>query len=122
VENPGTWFALVQVRARTGEKLIRKKVPPAALVQNEGDEPGGKRRAELTAGGETGARRNGQSIGIDLEVPMDAVRGEAGTDLGSSDLPIKRREVRRGSLDQAQKPWSDVSVPEKIWPIWQEVQ
>jgi hypothetical protein len=30
VESPGTWFALVQARARTGEKLMRKTNPPGS--------------------------------------------------------------------------------------------
>jgi hypothetical protein len=32
------------------------------------------------------------------------------------------REVVQGSPYQAHQPWSDISVPEKIWPSWQEVQ
>jgi hypothetical protein len=59
-------------------------------MYNEGDEPGGERRAELTAGGETGARRDGQYI--------DAVRGEAGTELGSSDPQKIEEKSDRGAL------------------------
>jgi hypothetical protein len=65
VENPATWLALVQARASTGEMVMRKNNPPAALVQNEGDEPGGNRCENLTAGGETGARRDVPSIVVD---------------------------------------------------------
>jgi hypothetical protein len=58
-------------------------------VQNEGDEPGGKRRVNVAAGSETGARRDGQSIGINLE---------AGTELGSSNPPKIVEKSDRGAL------------------------
>jgi hypothetical protein len=100
---------------------MRKTNPLAAFMQNEGDEPGGHRFAELTTGSEAGARRNGQSIGRDLEVVKDADLLEAGTELGSSD-PINSAEVGRGSPDQAHQPWCDISVPEQKGPSWQEGQ
>jgi hypothetical protein len=98
VENPGTWRALVQAKAKTGERLMRKTNPPEALVQNEGDEPGVKIHAELTAGSETGGRLGDQAIGMDLEVANNAVRGEAGTKLGSSDPPKIVEKSDRGAL------------------------
>ena len=55
---------------------------------NEGDEPGGDRCANLTAGSETGAQRDIPSIVADLEGARDAVPGEAGTVLGSSDPTV----------------------------------
>ena len=55
---------------------------------NEGDEPGGDRCANLTAGSETGAQRDIPSIVADLEGPRDVVPGEAGTVLGSSDPTV----------------------------------
>jgi hypothetical protein len=85
VVNPGTWLALVQARAKTDERLMRKTNPPAALMQNEGDEPDGDRCAELTAGSDTGARRNIPSIVVDFEGASNAVPLEAGAELGSSD-------------------------------------
>jgi hypothetical protein len=53
-------------------------------MQNEGDEPGGDRCAELTAGSETGARCNILSTVVDFEGARDAVPWEAGAELGSS--------------------------------------
>jgi hypothetical protein len=70
VKNPGTWLVHVLASAKTGERLMRKTIPPADLVQNEGDETGGNSHEELIAGSETGARRDGQSIGMDLGLPM----------------------------------------------------
>jgi hypothetical protein len=52
-------------------------------MQNEGDEMGGDRCADLTAGIETGARRNIPSIEVDLDGAKDAVPLEAGAELGS---------------------------------------
>jgi hypothetical protein len=83
---------------RQARRSCVKLIPPAALVQNEGEKPGGKRRAELSAGSETGARRDGQSIEMDLEVSNDAVRGEAGTELGSSDC--KNLLLNRGHINK----------------------
>jgi hypothetical protein len=42
-------------------------------MQNEGDKSGGDRCAELTAGRETGSRRNIPSIVVDFEGARDAV-------------------------------------------------
>jgi hypothetical protein len=77
---------------------MKKTNPPAALVKNEGDEPGGKRRAELSARSETGVRRDGPSIGMDWGVANDAAHGEAGTELGSSDPPKIVEKSDRGAL------------------------
>jgi hypothetical protein len=52
----------------------------------------------MTAGSETGARRGGQSIEMDVEVANDAVHGEAGTELGSSYPPKIVERPDRGSL------------------------
>ena len=65
---------------------------------NEGDEPGGDRCANLTAGSETGAQRDIPSIVADLEGARDAVPGEAGTVLGSSDPTIFVEKSDRGAL------------------------
>ena len=52
-------------------------------MNNEGDEPGGNRGAELTAGKETGALRDIPSMVNGLEDAKDAVPREAGAQLGS---------------------------------------
>jgi hypothetical protein len=67
-------------------------------MQNEGDEPGGNRCAELTAGSETGARRNIPSIVVDFEEARDAVPWEAGAELGSSDPTVLVEKSDRGAL------------------------
>jgi hypothetical protein len=67
-------------------------------MQNEGDEPGGNRCAELTAGSETGARRDIPSMVADFEGAKDADPWEAGTELGSSDPTIVIEKSNRGAL------------------------
>ena len=90
-------------------------------MQNEGDESGGDRCADLTAGSETGARRDIPSNVVDVEEcqrcrPLrDWHRVEELRPYSSS------REVGQGSPDQAHQPWRDISVPEQLWPSWQEV-
>jgi hypothetical protein len=93
-------------------------------VNNEVDELGDDRCADLTAGSETGVRCDIPSIVVDLEVIRDAVHWEAGTELGSSDptVLVGKSENKKGSPDQAQQSWCDISVPEQIWPSWKEVQ
>jgi hypothetical protein len=98
VENPGAWLALVQEKEKTCERLMRKTNPPAALVQNDGDKPGGDRCAELTAGSEIGARRDIPSIVVDMEGVRDALPWEAGTDLGNSDPTVIIGRSDRGAL------------------------
>jgi hypothetical protein len=66
VKHPDTWIALVQARANTGERHMRKTNPPGGIVQKESEEPGVDRCGELTAGSETGVRRDIPSIGMDL--------------------------------------------------------
>jgi hypothetical protein len=58
-------------------------------LQNEVDEPGDKRRVEVKAGSEAGARWDGQSIGMTLE---------AGTELGNLKPPKLVEKSDRGSL------------------------
>jgi hypothetical protein len=67
-------------------------------VQNEGDEPGGDSFAKLRDVSEAGARRDGQSIGMDQEIAKDAVRGEDGTNLGSSNPTKIVEKSDRGAL------------------------
>jgi gag-polyprotein putative aspartyl protease len=67
-------------------------------MKNEGDEPGGDRCAELTAGSETRARRNIPSIVVDFEGARDAVPWEDGTELGSSDPTVVVGKSDRGAL------------------------
>jgi hypothetical protein len=67
-------------------------------MQNEGDEPGGNRCAELTAGSETGARRNIPSIVVDFEGARYAVPREAGAELGSSYPTVIVQNSERGAL------------------------
>jgi hypothetical protein len=80
VENPDTWLALVQTR------------------QNEVDEQGGDRCAEVTAGSEIGARRDIPSIGVDLEASRDDVPWEVGAELGSSSQTEIVEKSDRGAL------------------------
>jgi hypothetical protein len=98
VENPGTWLALFQKRQNTGERLMRKTNPPAAFVQNEGNEQGGDRCVEETAGSATGARRDIPSIGVYLEAPRDAVPWEAGAGLGISNPKVIVEMSDRGAM------------------------
>jgi hypothetical protein len=54
-------------REKTGERLMRKLIFSEDLMQNEGEEPGGDRCADLTTGSETGPRHDIPSIVIYLE-------------------------------------------------------
>jgi hypothetical protein len=67
-------------------------------MQNEGDEPGGDRGAEVTAGIETGARRNIPSMVVNFEGASNAVPLEAGAELGSSDPTVVVEKSDRGAL------------------------
>jgi hypothetical protein len=67
-------------------------------MQNEGYEQGGDRCADLTAGSETGARRNIPSIAVDFEDARDAVPWEAGAELGRSDPTVVVEKSDRGAL------------------------
>ena len=67
-------------------------------MQDEGDEPGGDRCADLTAGSETGARRDIPSSVVELEGARDAVPWEAGAELGSSDPTVVVEKSDRGAL------------------------
>jgi hypothetical protein len=67
-------------------------------MQNEGDEPGGDRCAELTARSETGARRDISSIVVDFGGARHAVPWEAGAELGSSDPAAAVERSNRGAL------------------------
>jgi hypothetical protein len=77
---------------------MRETSPPAALVQNDGEKPGGDRCAELTAGSEAGSRRDISSIAVDMESSTDAVAWESGTGLGSSDPTKIVEKSYRGDL------------------------
>jgi hypothetical protein len=90
-------------------------------MQNEGDELGGDRCAELTAGSKTGARSNIRSIVVDFEGARDAVPWEAGAELWSSDPTIVVEKSDKGALIKLTN-LGATSVPEQIWPSWQEVQ
>jgi hypothetical protein len=67
-------------------------------MHNEGYEPGGDRCAELTAGIETGARRDIPSIVVDFEGASDAVPWQAGAELRSSDPTVIVENSDRGAL------------------------
>ena len=87
----------------------------------EGDEPGGERCTVLTAGRETDVQRCVPSI-VDEKIGAVVVaQSGTGTELGSSDPAVQCKNSDRGCPDQAHKHWSDISVPKKNMPSWQDI-